>query len=246
MIDQIDPMGVTYFAELLHQSDPSQDLHLMLWSPGGDGETAVRLARMAQDSCRELLVLVPDIAKSAATILSLGAHRIVMGPTSDLGPIDPQVSLAGRGYVGAKDLIAAVDKALDDVAARPDTFPLHAAMLAGIDQTQVQFARSALARTDELAKQALSSQPDRTDADVQALFATVSGELITTPNTHGAVVGAVEAARAGLPVTPLSSSEDWWLEIWNLWTRYFAIAPPFMLRVYESAVASQVHVQQPN
>lgn len=110
----------------------------------------------------------------------------------------------------------------------------------------VQFARSALARTDELAKQALSSQPDRTNADVQTLFATVSGELITTPNTHGAVVGAVEAARAGLPVTALSSSDDWWLEIWNLWTRYFALAPPFLLRVYESTVASQVSVQQPN
>lgn len=246
MVDQIDPMGVTFFAELLHQASPDEDLHLLLWSPGGDGETAVRLARMAQDSCREFLVIVPDIAKSAATILSLAAHKVVMGPTSDLGPIDPQVLIGGRGYVGAKDLIAAVDKALDDVAARPDTFPLHAAMLAGIDQTQVQFARSALARTDELAKQALSSQPDRTTTEVEELLAKVSGELITTPNTHGAVVGAVEAARAGLPVKSLSSSDPWWLEIWNLWTRYFAIAPPFALRVYESAVASQVSVQPMN
>jgi len=209
MIDQIDPMSVTYFAELLHQADPRQDLHLMIWSPGGDGETAVRLARMAQDSCRKFVLLVPDFAKSAATILGLAAHQIVMGPTSDLGPIDPQVLIGGRGYVSAKDLIAAVDVALTDVAARPDTFPLHAAMLGGIDETQVQFARSALARTDELAKQALSSQPDRTEEDVLTLFTSVSGELITTPNTHGAVVGSVEADRAGLPVISLSPGDQW-------------------------------------
>jgi hypothetical protein len=97
-----------------------------------------------------------------------------MGPISDLGPIDPQVLVSDRGYVSAKDLIEAVDNALDDVANRADTYPLHAAMLAGIDSTAVQFARSALASTDELAKQAISSNPDRTPDDVRVPVRNVS------------------------------------------------------------------------
>jgi membrane-bound ClpP family serine protease len=87
MIDQIDPDSATMFAELLYGGDPALDLHLLLRSPGGDGEVAVRLARMAQAACRRFVVVAPDIAKSAATIFALGAHEILMGPTSDLGPI---------------------------------------------------------------------------------------------------------------------------------------------------------------
>lgn len=244
MIDQIDPMGITYFAELLHAADVSRDLHVMLWSPGGDGETAVRLVRMAQAACQRLVLVVPDMAKSAATILGLGAHEIVMGPSSDLGPIDPQVLIPGRGYVGAKDMIAAVEGALNDVAQRSDTFPLHAAMLGGIDETTVQFARSALARTGKLARQAVASQPDRSDDDVDLLMNSIDTALIATPDTHGAVVGAPEAHQAGLPVRTLDMTDPWWAEIWTLWTRYFSLAPPFFLRAYESATASQVQIER--
>ena len=41
-------------------------------------------------------VIVPDYAKSAGTLMALGADRIIMSETSELGPIDPQVILADR------------------------------------------------------------------------------------------------------------------------------------------------------
>jgi hypothetical protein len=56
MIDQIDPDGATLFAELFHGTDPNLDLNLILRSRGGDGEVAVRLARMAQAACRRFVV----------------------------------------------------------------------------------------------------------------------------------------------------------------------------------------------
>jgi membrane-bound ClpP family serine protease len=107
VIDVLFPTSIAPLEELLYNADPSLDLHLILVSPGGDGETAVRMVRSIQARCKELTVIVPDIAKSAATILCLGAHRILMGPTSDLGPVDPQFPLPGApGYVSAKDMIA--------------------------------------------------------------------------------------------------------------------------------------------
>jgi hypothetical protein len=245
MIDQIMPESVTLMAELLHGLNDSKDLHLMLCSPGGDGETAVRLARMAQASCRKFVVIVPESAKSAATILTLGAHEIVMGPTSDLGPIDPQVLVPDRGFVSAKDLLAGVEKALHDVSDQPDTYPLHAAMLAGIDSTVVQFARSALARTGDLAKQAVSSNPDRSPRDVSLLCRKIARPLIEAPHSHGAVIGAVEAATAGLPVVDLQPTDRQWQEIWALWTRYFALGPVPLMQVYEGARASQVRIYRP-
>lgn len=246
MIDQILPESVTYFAELIHGLDSDRDLHLLLCSPGGDGETAVRLARMAQAACERFVVLVPESAKSAATILALGAHEIVMGPTSDLGPIDPQVLVPERGFVGAKDLIAAVDRAVDEVDKRPNTYTLHAAMLGGIDATSVQFARSALSRTADLARQAISSNPSRNSRAVQKLFGLIKEPLIELPHTHGAVVGADEAKRAGLPVRELSPSCEQWQHIWALWTQYFAIGPISLTKAYEGARASQVKKYLPN
>lgn len=244
MIDQIQAKSVTYLAETLHGLDTTKDLHLLLCSPGGDGETAVRLARMAQASCRRFVVLVPEAAKSAATILALGAHEIVMGPTSDLGPIDPQVLITNRGYFSAKDLIAAVEEALRDVSERPDTFPLHAAMLAGLDSTAVQFARSALARTGDLARQALGSNPDRDDAEISALCEMIDKPLITAPHSHAAVIGAQEAALAGLPVSQLGPDSPQWQAIWALWTRYFTLGDIAWVSVYEGVRASQVEVME--
>jgi ClpP class serine protease len=115
MIDDIFPDSVALLEDLIYDADPGQDLHLLLDSPGGDGETAIRLVRSMQARCRELTVLIPDQAKSAATLLALGAHPIVMGPTSDLGPVDPQfrVPRGSGGYdlVAAKDMLEAVERA---------------------------------------------------------------------------------------------------------------------------------------
>ena len=75
LIDAIFPFGVTLFEELLFDADKNQDLHLMLSSPGGDGETAVRLVRAAQSRCKELTVIVPDQAKAQALFSPLERTR---------------------------------------------------------------------------------------------------------------------------------------------------------------------------
>ena len=139
----------------------------MLATPGGDGETAVRLVRSAQSRCRELTVIVPDQAKSAGTILVLGAHHILMGPTSDLGPIDPQFQISpGPLLVSAKDIIAAVSAAEVAIQANPSTYPLHAALLADVTGLMVQQARSALARSEDIMREALASHPGRTKDEI--------------------------------------------------------------------------------
>src|SRR5205823_5550063 len=97
-----------------------------------DGETAVRLVRAAQARCRELTVLVPNQAKSAGTLLAMGAHHILMGPTSDLGQVDPQFQTPERSLYSAKDLIAAVENAETAIAANPGTYPLHVSLLADV------------------------------------------------------------------------------------------------------------------
>ena len=237
MVDAIFPESVTYFEELIVGADPEQDLHLLLDSPGGDGETAVRLVRSAQARCRELTVIVPNQAKSAGTILLIGAHHILMGPTSDLGPVDPQfLDPSGRGLYSAKDLLAAVKHAETAIAQNPDSYPLHVSLLADVTGIMVQQARSALERSTDLVREALKSNPDRKEDEVERVAAALKEKLIDLPRDHGAVFGADDAAEVDLPVSEADPNSEQWQILWRLWTKYFALDS----FVYEGRLASQV------
>lgn len=240
MIGAIFGYSVEYFEELLYDASPAENLHLMLVSAGGDGEVAVRLVRAAQARCARLTVIVPDYAKSAATLLALGAHEILMGPTSDLGPVDPQFPLGDFDLVSAKDMIAAVERALDDVAERPDTYPLHASLLAEVGAMKVEQARSALARTDDLVREALSSNPERNEAEVDELVRQLHEPLIEAPKEHAAIISASHAQRLGLPVSICDPASDQWKRIWRLWMSYYVLGPA---QIYENEYVSQVHRQ---
>ena len=236
-IDAIFPPSVTVFEDLIYDANPEQDLHLLLSSPGGDGDTAVRLVRTAQSRCRELTVIVPDVAKSAATLLAIGAHHILMGPSSDLGPIDPQFYL-NNNLVAAKDIIAAVDDAAERVQNAPDTYPLYASLLSNVTALIVQQARSALDRSEDSLLEALQSNPDRSPEQVTALRDQLKDSLITGPSTHGAIFGIKDALQAGLPIIEADLQSEQWRMIWRLWAKYYELGAGSFAHIYEGRKSS--------
>lgn len=241
LIGELAHYSITLFEDLLHGARGDDDLHLLLDTPGGDGESAIRLVRQAQSRCRELTVIVPDQAKSAGTLLALGAHVILMGPTSDLGPIDPQFRMDDGAWAAAKSIIAAVEHAEEQVLAVPETGPFHATMLEGVSALKVQQAREAIARTRAQLDEALASHPGRAPADVEALAKRLSSSLIVEPQSHAAVVSGGRARDLGLPVTELTADDPQWNLIWRMWAGYFALAED---SIYESSTASHVYSTQ--
>ena len=240
LIDAIFPPSVTLFEDLIYDADPATDLHLLLYSPGGDGETAVRLVRAAQARCQEFTVIVPDVAKSAGTLLAMGAHHVLMAPISDLGPIDPQF-LMNDSLVAAKDIIAAVDDAAKKVQEAPDTYPLYASLLSNVDALAVQQSRSALDRTEDLLLEALRSNPARSADCVASLSERLKEPLIIRPRTHAALFGVKDAKAAGLPAHEVDLEGAQWRMIWRLWAKYYNLgAVGGAARFYEGRRASWV------
>ena len=237
MSDTLFQHSVTLFEEALYDADPAQDLHVMLSTPGGDGETAIRLIRQAQSRCRELTVIVPDQAKSAGTLFVLGAHHIYMGPTSDLGPIDPQFLLADGSLTAGKAIIAAVEDAEQRIQKSPETYPLHASLLSGVTALMVQQARDALARTGDQLKEALACVSDRDEVTVDNLAAALHAPLIGETQSHGTTISARDAAKFGLPVDEANPLDERWRETWRLWTKYVALGAS---RIYEGHTASHI------
>ena len=240
--DVIFPHCVPLFEETLFDADPGQDLHVLLGTPGGDGETALRLIRQAQSRCRKLTVIVADQAKSAGTLFVLGADRIYMGPTSDLGPVDPQFQLPNGGLAAARAIIAAVERAERSIQQDPTTYPLHAALLADITALMVQQARDALARTDDLVKEALTCVSSRSPEQVQELTETLKKHLVGEPKDHRAIISAADARRFGLPVEEADPTSDRWRSVWRLWTKYLVLPSVY---VYEGELASQIGEPSP-
>lgn len=74
---------------VLPSSRKLQKLDLFLHSPGGFLDSAYKIIRICKEYCTEFNVIVPLAAKSAATVIALGANEIVMTVFSELGPIDP-------------------------------------------------------------------------------------------------------------------------------------------------------------
>jgi hypothetical protein len=77
-------------------------LDLVLTSPGGSAEATESIVGYLRTRFDHIRVFVPVAAMSAATMLCLGCDEIVMGKHSQLGPIDPQITvLTPEGPRGA-------------------------------------------------------------------------------------------------------------------------------------------------
>ncbi len=82
---------VRRFYNHLSSFQACEKIDVFLFSTGGDTMVPWRLASLIREYCRHFGVLIPYKAHSAATMLALGANEIIMGPLSELSPIDSSV-----------------------------------------------------------------------------------------------------------------------------------------------------------
>jgi ClpP class serine protease len=69
---------------------PDGPLDVILHSPGGSAEATEAIVTLLRSRFTDIRFIVPNAAKSAATMLALSGAQVVMGAASELGPIDPQ------------------------------------------------------------------------------------------------------------------------------------------------------------
>lgn len=71
--------------------EKDKPIALLLESGGGSAESAYAIAKLINNISGKFYVIIPQYAKSAATLLSLGAVEIRMGKEAHLGPLDVQI-----------------------------------------------------------------------------------------------------------------------------------------------------------
>jgi ClpP class serine protease len=86
-----------------------EQLVLLIDSLGGQAKAAYQLAMFFRHYCDGFIALVPKTAKSAATLLTLGADDIMLGSSGELGPVDAQVR-EGEHFVPALDRVKTLER----------------------------------------------------------------------------------------------------------------------------------------
>jgi len=81
-----------YIYSIIKDNKSLKDIVLFLKSKGGNPESAYLISQLCNRFKKnKFITVIPYEAKSAATLLALGADEIHMGPMSELGPIDIQI-----------------------------------------------------------------------------------------------------------------------------------------------------------
>ncbi|RJR27003.1 hypothetical protein C4561_04475 [candidate division WWE3 bacterium] len=82
---------VKYFYSHLKTIGHQEKLFFIITSRGGDGMSAYRIASLLKKFCDELIIVVPEVAASAATMLSLAGDKIIMSSFSYLTAVDTSI-----------------------------------------------------------------------------------------------------------------------------------------------------------
>ncbi|MCC6261823.1 MAG: ATP-dependent Clp protease proteolytic subunit [Anaerolineales bacterium] len=80
--------------ELLEKIGPQKKIYLFIKSSGGNGQASLRLVNLIRQYCEHLVAVAPLECASAATMITLGANEIYMGPMAYLTSVDTSLTHA--------------------------------------------------------------------------------------------------------------------------------------------------------
>ena len=197
----------------------------MINSPGGDLLAAERIVNICRSHSAKgkYAVIVPKMAKSAATVISLGAREILMSRTSELGPIDPQIlmTLAGEGLrlVPAHEVIESYDDLMEKAEQTEGQLAPFLQQLERYDATKIRSIKSVQTLCASIAVRTLKS--GMMSNDDESVIRKKISQFLDPARTgvHGRPIYPDAAKECGLNISMQDLRSDLWGNIWDLYVR---------------------------
>jgi Serine dehydrogenase proteinase len=191
---------------------------MLIHSPGGDARCAYHLGTTFARRPGGFVAVVPYIAKSAATLIVLGATKIILGRLGELGPLDAQMIDMDKEQIGSaldevqslerlhKFALDAFDQTLTTLKTRTrkkydKLLPVAGEFVTGLVRPLFESVDvihyTSLSRTLKVAEDyAVRLMEPRVG---RATAKSVVNKLISDYPEHGFVIDVYEAERIGLP-----------------------------------------------
>lgn len=235
---EIDRNDVIGFVEMLHNIPENSPVDLLLNTYGGDVDACEKLVKLilAKVGTREFRVIVPDLAKSAGTLMALAASKIIMSNASELGMIDPQFLLRdARGnelMYSVTGYLEAYDEHCAALRRNPQD-QIALLMLDGFEARTVKKFQGIRDRVRTFAEDMLKRRGAPSSTISQILMSS------TKWKTHGQPILCDDAKQLGLPIEYLTPDDPRWSRYWELYCS-LRLQTENGKKIYESAYASQI------
>lgn len=196
-------------------------IDLILHSGGGFAESAERIVNSIYSYCDDFRVIIPTQAKSAATIVAMGSSSILMSDTSEIGSIDPQISLPTGITTPAQSIIKAYEELMSKIEEKQkDSQPYDAelVMISKIDPVLLRECRKYMDLAKDIASKLLNkkmhSDKPKSASEIETNFLDDSRTF-----SHGRLIGYQEAEKLGLKVEYVDKFDEKWKLVWEIYIR---------------------------
>jgi len=236
-ISRDDTLG---FVDMLSTVPQGAAVDLLLHTLGGDIDVTEKLVMLLRAKVGDhggLRVIVPDCAKSAGTLIALGANRIVMSDSSELGTIDPQIWLKdGRGNETRHSVLHYLDAyaAYEQRVIENPTDLSARVMIEKFEPATLHKLNGVRERARILAENLLKPRGLNWSAIVNEKLMNIKEY-----QSHGQPLGWKVVERLGLDVDYLSQVDARWKRYWRLYLQ-LRLAIKDNQRVFESNSTSMV------
>lgn len=188
---------------------------VMLYSPGGLPEAADSIVQILRSKFDQIRFIIPGVAKSAATMVALSGHELMMEHNAELGPIDPQfrfVKADGTPVVApAQAIIDQFEKAQDIIGKDPKKLAAWIPILQQYGPSLYQQCLNAIELSKRYVGEWLKTGMFKSqDSDAAEATAKKVVEYLGDHNqfkSHAARVGVAELRKQGIPVKILNEDK---------------------------------------
>jgi len=210
---------------ILQKCDLSEGFALFLSSPGGSGLAAERIINICRSysGTRGYIAIIPGKAKSAATMICLGASKIIMGKTSELGMIDPQIVVEEEKepkWFSLYNIVKSYEELFGKAVKEKGNLQPYLQQLANYDAREIAEYRSALSLSEDIAVKSLEAGmlSGLTEGEIKKKI-----EIFLTPEkgkkVHGRPIYAQDAVDCDLKVEIRDVKEKFWSVVYELYIR---------------------------
>ena len=222
--------------ELLHSCDcPTKKLVLIINSPGGEAFAAERIVNICRSfSPKGFSVIVPKMAKSAATMVCLGATEIIMSATSELGPVDPQIPVQDGDdtrYLAAHEIIESYKDLFSKANRTKGRLEPFLQQLQRFDARDIRRIVSAQELSASIAIKCLKDGmlSRFSEKQIKKKISPFLDPAIT--KAHGRPIYHDVALKCGLNVKLHDIHTDLWKQVWELYMRCNYVVSNAQLRL---------------
>jgi len=196
--------------EVIHGLKGS-NLDLVVHSPGGSAEAVEAVVSYLRTKFKDIRVIIPQAAMSAATMLACAANSIVMGKHSFIGPIDPQIMVNtqfGLQVVPAQAVLDQFEQARSECQ-DPGRLGSWLPILSQYGPALLVQCQNALDLSKQLVSEWLESYMFKGEKDAKEIASQIAETLADhqTFKSHARHISRAKAKDLGLVISDLEKDQ---------------------------------------